>query len=203
MTGQHGFARNMEWKTDFVNGNVARFVLESDQHTRALWNHDFRLEYTVEVNEDCLRTSIKVENKNLNQNFDFTALLHTYLSADVSKCSIKGLKDIQYSDKEDPENRKNESQTDIIINEEVDRVYFNTPSSLILDQPNYKLQVTKEGFSDTVVWNPWIAKAKAMVDLPDNGYTKFVCIENGTVGTAVTLQAGQSWVAGQTIRVIK
>lgn len=40
---------------------------------------------------------------------------------------------------------------------------------------------------DVVVWNPWEAKAKALVDLNDDGYFDFVCIEPGLVSQPTKL----------------
>jgi glucose-6-phosphate 1-epimerase len=41
--------------------------------------------------------------------------------------------------------------------------------------------------TDTVFWNPWVDKSKALADMDDEGYTHFVCIEPGTVSNLVTV----------------
>ncbi len=44
------------------------------------------------------------------------------------------------------------------------------------------IRVKKEGSKATVVWNPWIAKAKAMADFADEEYLTMICVESGNVG---------------------
>lgn len=34
---------------------------------------------------------------------------------------------------------------------------------------------------DIVFWNAWVAKSKALVDMDDDGYCRYVCIEPGCV----------------------
>jgi D-hexose-6-phosphate mutarotase len=44
-----------------------------------------------------------------------------------------------------------------------------------------------------VVWNPWIAKAKAMPDFGDEEYKTMLCVESGNVAdNALTLSPGES-----------
>ena len=81
------------------------------------------------------------------------------------------------------------------INSEVDRVYMDTTSAIEIHDTNLrrKIIIKKEGSASTVVWNPWIAKAKAMPDFPDDAWTGMMCVETCNVGpTAVTLSPGQT-----------
>ena len=72
-------------------------------------------------------------------------------------------------------------------------------SSATDNKPLYS--ITREGLSDVVVWNPWIEKAKSIADFgPDEAYKNMICVEAGSVAGWQTLEAGDSWVGGQTIR---
>jgi glucose-6-phosphate 1-epimerase len=43
------------------------------------------------------------------------------------------------------------------------------------------------------VWNPWIAKAKAMPDFGDDEWPEMICVETANVGdSAVRLRAGET-----------
>jgi glucose-6-phosphate 1-epimerase len=54
-----------------------------------------------------------------------------------------------------------------------------------------------------VVWNPWIAKAKAMPDFGDDEWTGMVCVETANAGAdAVALAAGARHVMTATIEVL-
>src|SRR5207247_4085938 len=83
----------------------------------------------------------------------------------------------------------------IRIVEETDRVYLNTKSPCtVLDPGNRRrIVVAKENSEATVVWNPWIGKAKAMADFGDEEWQKMVCIETCNVNVrALTLAPGAS-----------
>lgn len=52
-----------------------------------------------------------------------------------------------------------------------------------------------------MVWNPWIEKAKGMADFgPDEAYKNMICVEAGSVSGWQTIEAGDSWEGGQTIK---
>lgn len=54
---------------------------------------------------------------------------------------------------------------------------------------------------DVVIWNPWIAKAKALVDLNDEGYHDFVCVEPGCVSAYQTLPCDHVFSLSQVLTV--
>jgi D-hexose-6-phosphate mutarotase len=65
-----------------------------------------------------------------------------------------------------------------------------------------RLVVEKTGSDATVVWNPWIAKAKAMTDFGDDEWPLMLCIETCNVREhAVTVAPGESHGMGAVIRV--
>ena len=56
----------------------------------------------------------------------------------------------------------------VMIGEHTDRVYTNTPPEHIITNvvSGRKMRVQKYNFPDTVIWNPWVDKAK---EIPDFG----------------------------------
>lgn len=94
----------------------------------------------------------------------------------------------------------------LAITEETDRVYQGLdPAKPIIvssasdDQPLFS--ITREALTDVVVWNPWIEKAKGMADFgPDEAYKNMICVEAGSVSAWQTLEAGDSWEGGQSIK---
>jgi glucose-6-phosphate 1-epimerase len=87
---------------------------------------------------------------------------------------------------------------------ETNRIYLNTQSACIVQDPGWhrRLVVEKTGSNTTVLWNPWIAHAKAMPDFGDDEWPAMLCIETCNIREhAVTLAPGQSHTMGATIRV--
>ena len=58
------------------------------------------------------------------------------------------------------------------------------------------------GSRTTVVWNPWIDKARQLADFGDDEYRGMICVETATAfENAVTLGAGASHVMSATVEV--
>jgi glucose-6-phosphate 1-epimerase len=70
----------------------------------------------------------------------------------------------------------------LTIEEEVDRVYLNASNTVKLYDNMNSILLEQKGSNSLVVWNPWIEKAKSMVDMPDEGYKSMLCLETGNIG---------------------
>lgn len=218
---QHGFARNSNWEFLGKSSSESLGKKDSDEsvkldfglsHTvlceefRKAWPYEFGLVYSVTLTKDGLETSLQVQNKG-SQNFDFQVLMHTYLKIDdITQIRIKNLESKTYIDKTRNATTHTETSSALEINQETDRVYQALDpkipiivSSVSDDKPLFS--VARKGLNDVVVWNPWAEKVKGMADFgPDDGYKNMICIEAGSVAGWQTLEAGESWEGGQTIR---
>jgi len=195
----HGFARVRPWHVEQLfqasSGEVTLVLrLDSDERTRAEWPHDFILRHTITVGTT-LNMALSVENRS-SEPFAFEEALHTYLVVeDVREVSITGLSGTDYLDKVDSFRRKTQDPTPIRITGETDRVYLNTETTCVADDPKAqrRLRVEKKGSATTVVWNPWIAKAAALPDFGNDEWPGMLCIETANAAeNAVTLAPGDT-----------
>jgi D-hexose-6-phosphate mutarotase len=206
----HGIARLMEWElvsAESANdGNVKMHLrLASGEATRAIWPGDFVANYRVKVGATL---GLELSVKNIGgQPLRIEEALHTYLSvSDVKQVSIEGLAETTYLNTVAPPRTETQDTAPIRVTAETDRIYFDTQATCVAHDPGWqrKLVVEKTGSNTTVVWNPWIAKAKAMPDYGDDEWPFMLCIETCNVRqNAVTLAPGQSHVMGATIRADK
>jgi glucose-6-phosphate 1-epimerase len=194
----HGFARIAEWGVETVSrgadGSVTLVLgLEVGDATHASWPHACSLRYRVVIGE-VLDLTLEVRNKS-EAAATCEEALHTYLAvADVRRVSVTGLAGSRYIDKTDGMKRKVQEAALIEITGETDRVYLDTKATCVIDDPvtGRRLTVEKSGSEATVIWNPWIAKARAMPDFGDDEWPGMLCIESGNVAEhAVTLASGQ------------
>jgi glucose-6-phosphate 1-epimerase len=127
--------------------------------------------------------------------FTFEQALHTYFAVgDVRQASLDGLQNTEYIDKVDSFRRKLQPAEAIRITGETDRVYLKTRSTCVVRDPVLQRTITvdKENSASTVVWNPWIDKARAMPDFGDDEWPRMLCVETANVGDgAVRLEGGQ------------
>ncbi|KAI3631398.1 hypothetical protein MIR68_010888 [Amoeboaphelidium protococcarum] len=211
---QHGFARNQTFKfissSDGKDSTVsATFELQSNAATRAVWDYEFTLRYTVTLTGSALKTVLHVINPvHVQKTFQFTSLLHTYFDLGqqlIEQARVGGLSGCQYKDKVKNGQLLTQDQSDITFNQEVDRVYVDGGKrdslTIHLDKSSVEPHIIIQpfNFNDVVVWNPWADKAKAMSDFDDQEYKRMVCVEVGTVDKPVKLQPGQEWLAGQVL----
>ena len=210
----HGFARALRWdlvdvcrrEEDRVS---AELRLSPDVITREVWPREFALSFTVTVGRT-LEMSMAVRNVG-DKPFRFEQALHIYLAvSDVKRVAIDGLASREFLDKMDHGARKTQPTGPFNIVGETDRVYFNTPDTVTVHDPDGSaagrprvIAVSKQGSASTVVWNPWIAKAASLSDFGDDEWPDMLCIETGNIGeNALTLDPGQQHVMTATIGTI-
>jgi glucose-6-phosphate 1-epimerase len=202
----HGFVRAVPWKLESISqagGSVAvSMFTESDANTNKWWSADFRLALRATFGRE-LRLELEMANTG-NAGLQFEEALHTYFRvADVEKVRICGLDSVRYLDKTDAF-REKAQHGDLAIGKETDSVYLNTRHAVELQDPGLRrrIQVSKENSLSTVVWNPWVEKAKAMSDFGDEEWKQMVCVETANVGQfAATLAPGSKHVLKAAIQV--
>ncbi|KAK7116293.1 uncharacterized protein [Littorina saxatilis] len=206
---QHGFARTKRWtnvippSTD-KNGNIiAAFQLEDDDETRQMWNHKFKVVYTLMLLDTSLVCNFVVHNTG-SSSFDFTCLLHTYFRvADINSTSVLGLKGLKYVDKIRESKEFTEERDVVSVGEKTDRVYKDSPKTVVIQTAaNPSIEVSTLSFPDTVVWNPWEEGAKSMADMDDDGWRHMLCVEAGKVSSSVILEAGDKFDSSQTLKIL-
>jgi glucose-6-phosphate 1-epimerase len=194
----HGFARIEEWGVESItqsaDGSVTIILgLGARDATHPGWPYACSLRHRVVIGER-LDLTLEVGSRSDGQVI-FEEALHTYLAVgDVRQISVIGLAGSHYIDKTDGMKRKVQEASPIQIVGETDRVYLGTKATCVVDDPitGRRLVVEKFGSEATVVWNPWIAKAKAMPDFGDDEWPGMLCIESGNIADhAVTLAPGQ------------
>jgi len=204
----HGFARLLEWELTAAEqvGNGAVEIglrLVSNDATHKEWDGEFEAEYRVTVGP-ALGLRLRVRNTS-QQPMRIEEALHTYLAVDdVRQVSIEGLAGTAYSDRVGTPHEETEGAAPICITAETDRIYRNTHAMCVVHDPGWKrrLVIEKTGSDATVVWNPWIAKAKAMPDFGDDEWPSMLCIETCNVREhVVTIAPGQAHGMGAVIRV--
>ena len=202
----HGFARTSEWTllgTEKMSDDsvVVRLGLDGTGKESAVWPHAFRAVYTVMVGTE-LRLSLKIEHVR-GEPFLYEAALHSYFAvADVKAVSVTGLASTEFIDKTSAGKHRTEGIEPIRVSAETDRVYLETDAACEITDPLTRrvLRIEKKHSGATVVWNPWTDKAKALADLGDDEWRKFLCIESANIGpSAVILRPGESHEMSVTI----
>jgi len=185
----HGFARTRHWDLESctVQADRAVRVVFSLAVDAATLRMTFTIAHSLEM---------EMEVRAAAAPLTFEEALHTYfVVGDVRQVAVEGLQGVEYIDKVDGFKRKTQPAEPIRITGETDRVYLNTLGLCVIRDPvlGRSITVEKESSGTTVVWNPWIAKAKAMADFGDEEWTQMICVETANVGEgAIRLEAAQT-----------
>lgn len=194
---QHGFARTMLWEVLGTSAGAegttqVRLGLRDTMQTRELWPQAFELEYVITVGST-LEAELIVRNTD-EVAFTWSGALHSYFTVgDVRRIAITGLDGATYIDQVDGMQRKTQHGA-VTFDREVDRIYLDTDATCAIHDPvlGRQIYVAKRGSRSTVVWNPWIDKARAMSDYGDDEYPGMVCVETANAADdAVTLAPGE------------
>ncbi|TFW17304.1 D-hexose-6-phosphate mutarotase [Duganella callida] len=193
---RHGFARVSNWRLTSQGGDAGSSHLEFSlrredldaEHAQA-WPHAFALTLRFTLHGDALEMDYTVHNPGASA-FPFGVALHTYYEVGhLDATSISGLQGQQYTDHH--LNTLVQDYPALHFTEKHDRLYKSTPD-LTLNTADATLRLEQQGFSEWVVWNPGRADAAALVDLADEEYLRFVCIEPARIDQQ-PLAAGATW----------
>ncbi|HAQ21530.1 MAG TPA: hypothetical protein DCR40_20215 [Prolixibacteraceae bacterium] len=196
---QHGFARLMYWDvvstaTNLSGETVITLRLCSSEETKAYWPHDFCAEMSITVGLTLIAT-LKVTNTSAEP-FEYGCALHSYynLSA-IENMSVEGLNGTAYYNQLTAENGVQEEDF-LQIRGAFTRHYLGTETPVVIADPIFRrrIKVDKSGSKVTTVWNPGQEACSNMVDLPDDGYETFVCVEaTNAFGYEIQLAPGESF----------
>jgi glucose-6-phosphate 1-epimerase len=190
----HGLARTSAWNLDGAtleaDGSVnARLSLDCGTLASLHVPRTLMLAYELRLGRG-LSMALTVTNRG-DAPIAVEEALHTYFAVgDVRQVRVAGLEGATYLDKVDGAKRKTQSDEPITIGAETDRLYLDTGSAVTLTDPGFgrRIRVEKTGSRSTVVWNPWVAKSRAMPDFGDDEWPGMICIETANAADdAVTV----------------
>lgn len=205
----HGFARLLPWSLEAVDsepagGLRASLTLGSSDATRRFSPDEFAARLVVSVSHT-LQLELHVRNTGRTP-FRFEEALHTYFAvADARRITLAGLEGASYLDKTDAMARKTLGSSPLTLGGETDRVFGGHSGRITIDDPVWgrRIGISRTGSRTAVVWNPWIAKARAMPDFGDDEWPQMVCVESANaLDDAVILAAGGTHVLTTTIEVV-
>ncbi|KAL8546996.1 hypothetical protein ACS0TY_006641 [Phlomoides rotata] len=209
---QHGFARNRLWSVDSSpaplaavnNQSTVDLILKSTEEDLKTWPHRFELRLRICLTADKLTLIPRVRNTD-SKNFSFTFAFRNYLSvSDISEVRVEGLETLDYFDNLLQRERYTEQADAITFDGEIDRVYLSTPTKIaIIDHEKKRtLVLRKEGMPDSVVWNPWDKKAKALPDLGDEDYKTMLCVDSAAIENPIVLKPFEEWRGRQELSTV-
>lgn len=194
----HGYARTALWQPVHIkqlsDGRTQLDFLLTESSVSeeySPYNSELKIQFIIGTDLE-----IDLVTKNTGkEKLTITEALHTYFNVnDIKNISISGLDGCTYLDKPDGFLAKKQDDT-IHINSEVDRVYIDTSSDVIIRDPelNRCILIKKDNSESTVVWNPWKEVTCKMGDLGDEGYRYMVCVESANAENNICIiNAGES-----------
>ncbi|KAK4846525.1 hypothetical protein QYF36_018591 [Acer negundo] len=209
---QHGFARNRMWSLDndpsplppANNQSSVDLVLKSTEEDLKTWPRGFELRLRICLSAGKLTLIPRVRNVD-SKTFSFTFALRNYLSvSDISEVRVEGLETLDYLDNLMQKERFTEQADAITFDGEMDRVYLSTPTKIaIIDHEKKRtFELRKDGMPDSVVWNPWDKKAKALPDLGDEDYKTMLCVDSAAIETPIILKPFEEWKGRQELSTV-
>ncbi|MEO0475916.1 MAG: D-hexose-6-phosphate mutarotase [Planctomycetota bacterium] len=186
----HGYARTTTWEFIDAKHDAGDVTLS----LRTEIEPSFALRYDVTFS-DTLTMQLTATNAGTAP-ASFESALHSYfVISQIKQVQVVGLENADYLDTVGGGAQPmTQDDQPITFDQETDRIYASDATAQIID-PGLQRTITidKEKSGSTVVWNPWIDKAKKMSDFGDDEWPGMLCVESGNIGdNAVTLEPEQS-----------
>lgn len=205
---QHGFARLQNWNLKHAkvsSSGVAKIQLalggaEVDRDLSGNMPRDYNLEMHITMGRTLILQLIVTAG---DAPIRFEQGLHSYFAVgDINQVSVEGVDGAAYEDRVTGHNGT--QQGAVRFTGETDRVYESRQFLARILDPVWDrtIQIEKVGSAQTVIWNPWIDKSKAMADFGDDEWTGMVCVEAvNTREQAVVLGRRKTHLMSQTISI--
>ena len=171
---KHGFVRDIVWELMYEFQDEKQSIIEYDCNINdddyAEWPYNTKLSLFYEMAKNVLTIKLIVINTD-NKPFEFSGGLHPYFAINSREIiTINGLEGCIFKD----------SFPDIPFclnsNTLVERLYETNNSVKFFNGENW-LTLKCAGFDNWMIWNPGEEGAKTIKDLPNDDWTKFICIE--------------------------
>ena len=176
-----GRLRVLPWPADDKTVIELSYQIYAEQE--AQWPFATELLYRIEVGEN-LDAALTIRNKD-SMPFTFSCALHSYYAVEhINQVRIEGFDQSPYLDAMDNWSC-NIQKGDILIDEEVDRIYQTAPDAITLSDAERKISIRNKNSNSTVVWNPWQEKAKRLTQFADDDYQTMLCIETANIADDV------------------
>lgn len=189
----HGLVRTKAWQLESIVHEGAAIAVSmsttSDADTRRWRRADFGLVQRVTFGA-ALCLELAVTNTG-SAPLRFEEALHTYLRVgDIEQTPVHGFDGVVFFDKID--RRRKVHAGSIVVASETDRIHLAAPVAEVEDRVlRRRIRITSEQSATTVVWNPWVHKARALPDFGDDEWRHMICIETSNVADcAIELAPG-------------
>jgi len=197
---KHGFVRDLNWKLVNEENNQNdlfveyEYVIAKDHFLE--WKHSAKLNLKASVINNVFNITIQILNIG-DSSFEFTGGLHPYFKINSrSAIKINGLESSSFEDSF-PEIRF-ELSSDRVI----ERLYF-TNNDIFFNNGSDNLVIKSKGFESWMIWNPGMNMAKAINDLPDDDWNKFICIEPIVKNNAILLKPNEIFKGELAVELLK
>ncbi len=192
---KHGFARLVQWDLDATEysgeSTVLRLSLKDSELTRRIWNYAFNLKLSITLDQS-LHLELITENCDVKP-FEISQAFHPYFQVGaIGMTHVYGLDQALYLDR--VTHAESRQAGALEIQGQVDRIYKPEKNEAAIRDDKLKRAVllTFSGTRNLVVWNPWGEISRAIPDLEESDYQRFVCVEPANVGdTSIALEPGE------------
>lgn len=202
----HGFARTHFWDLLEVEeeseGVILRLTLDVPSASPAPRFANLQVALTLSIGR---ALSIELKTKNTDcEPITVTSALHSYFAIGaIDQTTVEGLEESDYLNTVGKARLEKQSGP-IRFDEEIDRIYQAAPDIQIKDPVNQRsIHIASRGSNSTVVWNPYVKKARVLKDLPNEAYQDFVCVETANAEKdARRIRPNEKHTLGATVRVV-
>ena len=184
----HGFIRTADWTLESAEQRGGAIALRLgppvEERDAAFFPHAMRPTLDLEIGETL--TFRLAQTNTGGEPVEIGQALHTYFEiGDISAIDITGLEATPFIDKLEVENDGGHREPEgapITVSAEIDRIYRGIAGPIALRDSRLgrTIEITHDGATNAVVWNPWIEKTKRLGDMgTDDSYRTMMCIETG------------------------